>query len=353
MSPENPVVINQVSPIGGSLAGGYTVTITGAEFQEGAVVYYGDQLAEKTTVKSDTTIETTVPGTKESGTVAVTVVNPDGNQFTLIDGFTYITMGKGDHAEVFGVSPLTVIEEVQTEVTLRGRNLIQAYEKGLVALRAPSRANVIISDVSQTSDGESGIESLIFNVTVSASPALGPKERIAIQVLASSRTESRDDLIVESSKQMFTVLPQEIPVPIAYTPSLSSDKPTMVVVLGRNLDGCTLEFGNGIQKHLQKSEEDSLVGLVTISKDVNENEILSQFSLLDKNGNPIELYNLELAPSSELNRPIQFRRMSIFCMKALQDQKWNLPTWLLQLIWHRSKTNYFSDPQRKTANSFI
>lgn len=302
MSPENPVDINQVSPIGGSLAGGYTVTITGAEFQEGAVAYFGDQLAEKTIVKSDTTIEAVVPGTEQSGIVAVTVVNPDGNQFTLIDGFTYVSMEKTDHAEVFGVSPLTVIEEVETEVTLRGRNIIHAYEKGFLALRGPSRANVTISDVNQSVDTESGIESLTFNVIISASPALGPKERIAIQVLASSRTEARDDLLVESSKQMFTVLPNDIPVPIAYTPSLSSDKPTMVVVLGRNLDGCTLEFGNGIQKHLQKSEEDSVVGLVTVSKDLPENEISNQFSVLDKNGNPIEQYNLTLANSSELKQ---------------------------------------------------
>ncbi len=297
MSPENPVVINQVSPIGGSLAGGYTVTITGAEFQEGAIVYFGEQLSEKSIVKNNTIMEATVPGTNESGTVAVTVVNPDESQFTLDDAFTYVTTEDSGHAEVAGISPLTVIEDVETEVILRGRNLIQAYENGLVALRGPSRVEVKISDVSQSSDEESGIDSLTFNVSISATPALEPKERIAIQILASTRPEAQDDLIVESSKQMFTVLPKDIPVPIAYTPSLNSDKSTMVVVLGRNLDDCMLEFGEGIQNHLQKSDEDSLVGLVSISKETSE--ISSQFSILDKNGNPIEQYNLALVEENE------------------------------------------------------
>lgn len=283
------------------MVGGIGVTIFGSGFQKDALVYFGSQLAEKTIVESDTIIETIVPASTETGTVAVTVVNPDNSQAVQNVGFVYISPENPDRAEVFGISPLTVIEGTQTEIILHGRNLIEAYENGLVALRSPNRLNLEISKVTTDGPDESGIETIIYKLTVTATSALGPLERIAIQVLASRRPESKDDLIVESSKQMFVVLPRDVPVPLAQTPSLSTDKPTMVVVLGRNLDGCTLEFAEGIKPHIQKSDEDSLYGLVTISKEYT-GEAQTTFSILDKQGNSVGQYDLSVAPSSELKQ---------------------------------------------------
>jgi pyrrolidone-carboxylate peptidase len=297
------IQINQVSPIAAALTGGNTVTITGAGFQQGAIVYFGSQLAEKTVFESTTKITTVAPATEKGGSVAVTVVNPDGTQFTQIGGFTYITMENPDRAEVSGISPLMIIEEVETEITLRGRNLVEAYEKGLVALRCPSRLNLNISQVVLQEEVESGIDSLTFNVYVSASTPLEPNERIAIQVLASRRAEARQDLIVESSKQMFIVIPRAIPVPVAYTPALSTDKPTMFVVLGKNLDGCTLEFGDGVQTHLQQSDERSLYGIITVSDETAANATSPLVTILDKKGNPTGQYNLSITSSSELKQP--------------------------------------------------
>ncbi len=39
----------------------------------------------------------------------------------------------GQHAEVVGISPLAVLENTQCELTIRGRNLIQAYNSGVFA----------------------------------------------------------------------------------------------------------------------------------------------------------------------------------------------------------------------------
>lgn len=274
------IQINQVSPVAGVVAGGITVTITGSGFQEGITAYFGSQLAEKIIFESDTIIKAVVPATNKSGTVAVTVINPDDSQAVQTVGFIYITPENSDRAEVIGISPLTIIEGNATEITLHGRNIIEAYDNGLVALRCPSRVSLDISNVTAGEADKSGIESLTFKIVASASPALNPLDRVAIQVLASRRPESKNDLIVESSKQMFVVLPRDIPVPIAHTPSLSSDKPTMVVVLGRNLNGCTLQFAGAIQAHLQKSDEDSLMGLVTIPDKENA-PTTTQVSILD------------------------------------------------------------------------
>lgn len=297
-----PVEINQVSPIAGALSGEITVTITGSGFQTGAIAYFGSRLAKETKFESHTTIKAIVPEMSEPGSVLVTVVNPDGSQFTQIGGFTYVTMENSDRAEVFGVAPLTVIEEVETEITLRGRNLILAYNEGLVALRGVSRVDIKISKVTPSEEDGTGIEALTLIVYVSASLPLEPLERIAIQVLASRRAGARDDLIVESSKQMFTVLPRNIPVPLAYSPSLSSDKPTMVVVLGRALEGCTLEFGDGTKTHLQKSDERSLVGIVTVSDEMGDLPTSTQMSVLDEQGNAVAQYTLSVAPSSQLKK---------------------------------------------------
>jgi hypothetical protein len=99
------VQIEQVSPIAGVLAGGISVTITGSGFQEGAVVYFGSQPAEKIGFESDMMLTATVPAVDKPGTVAVTVTNPDDSQAVQIVGFMYISPVNDDRAEVFGVAP--------------------------------------------------------------------------------------------------------------------------------------------------------------------------------------------------------------------------------------------------------
>lgn len=293
------VNIDHVSPIAGALAGDIEVTITGTNFQSGAAVYFGSVLSGKTNYHSSTSIVAKTPIVESPGSVPVTVVNPDGSQFTLEGGFTYVTMEDSDRAEVVGISPLTIIEDVESQVTLRGRNLILAHEEGLVALRGPDRITLEIKDVTTEPADESGIESIIFTIKVITSPTLAPDERLAIQVLVSRRAGAKHDLIPESSKQMFTVLPGQVPVPIAYSPALDSDKPSMVVVLGRNLEGCTFDFGEGVKTHLQKSDDRSLVGLVSLT-DEKKNDADIEFALLDKNGNPVADYTLSIASTSSL-----------------------------------------------------
>lgn len=297
--PDPPsVAISQISPRAGGLAGGISVKLTGTGFQPGAEVYFGSSLATQVTYESSSVVHATLPASGTTGSVSVSLVNPDGNSDTIPGGFTYVTTASGEQAEVIGVTPLAVIENTDTEVTLRGRNLIAAYSEGLVALRGPSRAQINITNVSSSRDEDTGIESLDLTLRVTANPPLQPLERIAVQILASRRAGSANDGVVESSRQMFTVLPGSAPVPLAYTANLDPGKPNLVMVAGRNLEGCTLEIGDGATVHLQKSDDQFLSGVVTVKDNVTNSFASSgplQLSLLDSGGNMVGQYEMAVA----------------------------------------------------------
>lgn len=262
--PPPTVAITQVSPIAAALVGGIEITITGTGFQSGAQVFFGNSQSPSVTFVSTTTLRAVLPAASQTGSVNVTVVNPNGSTATRSGGFTYITMNNTGRAEVLGVDPLAVIEDSVTDVTLRGRNLIAAHNAGLLMLRGPARATLTISNFRSSTDPATGIEEIIVSVRVTASPPLAQQERLAIQILASSRSGALNDGIFESSRQMFTVLPKSVPVLLGYTASLDPLRPNVVVVTGKNLQGCTLNLGPNATIHIQKSEDDIVAGIVTV-----------------------------------------------------------------------------------------
>lgn len=262
-----PPRITSISPIGGALAGGISATITGLNFQPGAEVFFGTVAALQVRVTSSRRVTLKVPPAAQAGTVPVSLVNPDGATAELTSGFTYVSSEQGDHAEVHGVEPINVIEDTDTQITIRGHNLIAAHESGLVALRGPGRAIISVSDFASSHDDASGIDSLTCTVRVTATPALAEKERMAIQVLASLRPAAQSDGVVESSREMFVVLPKTIPVPVAFTASLNPERPNLVVVTGRNLAGCSLDLGANATIHMQSSDDEVVAALVSYPAD--------------------------------------------------------------------------------------
>jgi pyrrolidone-carboxylate peptidase len=325
-----PVVINQISPIAGALAGGIPIKLTGQGFQPGGEVYFGNVPATQVTYESYNVVHAYLPGSQTAGSVSVTLVNPDGSSDTVTGGFTYVATRAGEQAEVLGVSPLAVIENTETVVTLRGRNLIAAYNDGLVALRGPSRAEITFVNVSNSRDEASGIESLDITLRVTANPPLQPLERISVQVLASRRAGAANDGVVESSRQMFTVLPGSAPVPLAYTASLQPDQPSLVMVAGSNMEGCTLDVGDGATVHVQKGDDRFLSGVVTVSGSGTSNFAGSgplQLSLLDSSGNQLAQYPLEIAsvPYSNSLAPSPNGGLDV-SFSAVPDQQFIGPT---------------------------
>lgn len=81
-------VVTSISPSGGGIAGGSTVTITGTGFGAGTTVSIGGTAATGVVVNSATSITAIVPA-HAAGAVSVVVKNADMQTSTLTNGYTY------------------------------------------------------------------------------------------------------------------------------------------------------------------------------------------------------------------------------------------------------------------------
>ena len=80
--------VSGITPVAGPLAGGTSVTITGANFNGATAVSFGTTAATSYTVNSATSITATSPA--GTGTVNITVTTPGGTSATsAADQFTY------------------------------------------------------------------------------------------------------------------------------------------------------------------------------------------------------------------------------------------------------------------------
>src|SRR6185503_2892929 len=78
-----------VAPADGIASGGEVVTVNGTRFTSGARVLFGDQIGTNVVFRSANQLQVTTPGNLV-GTVAVTVINPDGQQAKQDGAFTYV-----------------------------------------------------------------------------------------------------------------------------------------------------------------------------------------------------------------------------------------------------------------------
>jgi hypothetical protein len=95
--PETNPTIDSVDPDFGPLAGGTEVVISGDDFWsastvgEAVYVLFGGVAAESVTVVDPTEIRAVTPPAETSGAVDVVVINPDGAQAALRNGFVYLS----------------------------------------------------------------------------------------------------------------------------------------------------------------------------------------------------------------------------------------------------------------------
>jgi IPT/TIG domain-containing protein len=113
-SSSTPIAVSGASPTAGPTSGGTVVTITGTGFQAGASVAFGAASSTAVTVTSSTEIDAISPPAS-SGTVAITVTNPDGQSTSLPSGFTY-----SSGLTLSSISPSTGPVTGGTTVTLLG-----------------------------------------------------------------------------------------------------------------------------------------------------------------------------------------------------------------------------------------
>lgn len=296
-----PPRITSISPIAAALAGGIDITLRGSRFQPGAEVFFGSVPASQVTFVSSSQVRAQLPAGTQTSTVSVSLINPDGNSATAPGGFTYVTTEGSLHAEVLGITPLAVIEDTESEITIRGRNLIAAFNDGIVALRGPSRLHITSSNFGNSVDQETGIESLILTVRVTATPPLQQHERMAVQVLASLRPGAASDGVFESSRRMFTVLPRAVPVALAFTSNLDPNRPNLVMIAGRNLEGCSLDLGQGATISLQRSDDRTVAGIITFPEGAPPPPEQTELTLLDPGGGEAGRFEMTIAPMAQAN----------------------------------------------------
>ena len=90
VSPAAPPTIANLSPTSGSTAGGTRVTIAGSGFASGATVTIGGTTATSVSVTNAASISVTTPA-HTAGVGDVVVRNPDGQQATATNAFTFVS----------------------------------------------------------------------------------------------------------------------------------------------------------------------------------------------------------------------------------------------------------------------
>ncbi|MDI3538429.1 MAG: hypothetical protein PWQ13_452 [Bacillota bacterium] len=109
--------IETIEPVRGTTAGGTLVKITGSDFRQGAVVYFGYKPASKVTWLDYGRLEAVTPPGEE-GRVDVTVINPDYGQAQRENGFEYVY--PGSLPEIHSVFPPEGSLAGGTLVTIKG-----------------------------------------------------------------------------------------------------------------------------------------------------------------------------------------------------------------------------------------
>jgi hypothetical protein len=83
-------VIESILPLGGSIAGGFKITIIGRNFSQETKVNFGQTEIKNISVIGDQVITFTAPP-HLPGPIDISALNPDGQSSVLIKGFTYLS----------------------------------------------------------------------------------------------------------------------------------------------------------------------------------------------------------------------------------------------------------------------
>lgn len=96
--------ITSITPSEGLMTGGYTVSIKGTNFDSGAKVTFGSVAAE-TTYYGSTEVRAKVPASSTAGKVNVKLVNGNGQEVVVVDGFTYTAPAAAPAPTITSVTP--------------------------------------------------------------------------------------------------------------------------------------------------------------------------------------------------------------------------------------------------------
>lgn len=137
-----PVIVPKItglSPNSGLVSGNEYVYISGENFASGLKVYFGSYQATVTNYFSATSIKVKTPAVSQAGPVDVKVINPDGQEATLSNGFTYNPLPPAPAPEVTSVSPNNGLMAGGETVYVNGKN----FQIGLKVYFGSNEATVL------------------------------------------------------------------------------------------------------------------------------------------------------------------------------------------------------------------
>jgi hypothetical protein len=182
IAPASAPVVSSVSPKSGPTSGGTVVTIAGSNFQAGAAVLFGGIASSSATVSGATQIQAVTPA-HTTGTVDVTVRDPNGESSTLSGGFAY--SGSSAPPTISGVSPSSGAP--RTQVTITGAN----FESGAtVAFGTASAASMVFVSSTELKASVPTIVAGTYDMTVTNPDPSSATLRGAFTVTSSPPAQS-------------------------------------------------------------------------------------------------------------------------------------------------------------------
>jgi hypothetical protein len=152
----NSPSISSIGPASGTTAGGTVITITGADFQNGAVVAFGGVAAPSVTFNSSTRLTVTTPA-HATGKVAVAVFNPDQKGAAKDPGYFYATPSTA--TDFYTVTPCRMLDTRNANGTWGGPVLGASAERTFPFINRcgiPANAKAVVANVTVTGPTAAG-----------------------------------------------------------------------------------------------------------------------------------------------------------------------------------------------------
>ncbi|MGD0089866.1 MAG: IPT/TIG domain-containing protein [Planctomycetota bacterium] len=153
--------VSRILPSNGPTNGGTDVTITGANFTDGATVAFGGTQAANVSFVSTTQLTATTPASATAGAADVNVINPDGQVGTLAAGFTF---NQSPAPTVSGLSPSSGPSNGGTNVAITGINFASGATVAFGDAQAANSAFVSATQLTAATPTSAAVGAV--NVTV-------------------------------------------------------------------------------------------------------------------------------------------------------------------------------------------
>ncbi|OBY79932.1 hypothetical protein BBG47_08585 [Paenibacillus sp. KS1] len=120
--------LKSVSPAEGITIGNETVTLEGQLFEKGTKVFFGDKEVEKVTYYSGEKLTIQTPVWAKEDAIDVKVVNPDGSESVLAQGFKYLLPPPPKAPSVSSITPKNGPMEGGTMVYIDGSDFVEGVK---------------------------------------------------------------------------------------------------------------------------------------------------------------------------------------------------------------------------------